>query len=725
MDRDGRGWMVTKSMDIHNSILLTTIRNLGEQSKESYVILDAKTNCILECNESFCMLINASHTEMLKKDYFEMLSNQLQTTSVEMIKEKIHSGAMVTAKLHHHRFEKPPFWAEMQTLPFQSHNNETLFVLVIVKDITYYHTEDFIMKLERAVYEAIEKDEPFYKKMDTICSGIDEFFIPFVFSTILIKTESNQLQVFTSNRTRDHVPQLCEMNDFYRQVMQQGSTIITNNLEDIAIPIEFKSFANTTNKHIGWFVPIRNQKQQAIGLFMIFSQYSSESALFNKLFEKIGALVALAFTYAKTQRRLWDLAYKDITTGLPNRHSFLNKIEQEEQRGHIGFIKIIQPSEFHQVVELYGREAGDELLRQVARRLQEHKTEINEYIARFTSSSLIISQVTHKEEFSDYEQRIKELTRQPFIINGKHIYITLKTGISYFDKEIKIADAIRFADNALSYAANKPGTHMEIFTKERNDLLEQQMTVLNHLSQALKNKEISVNLQPKVDLRTGEIQSIEALARWYSPILGFVSPAMFIPVAENAGKVREIDSQILEIVLAWLAERQQLGKKLVKVAVNISPDHFYYPHFVRDIRQLVEKYNIDPSNIILEVTENIGLVDFQTAFTIIQELKSYGFQTSVDDFGTGFSSLSYLQRLPFTELKIDRSFINDINDAATLAIVRSIIQLALNLGMTSVAEGIENEEQVEILRALGCTVGQGYFYYKPMSIEQLDTILDV
>jgi len=434
--------------------------------------------------------------------------------------------------------------------------------------------------------------------------------------------------------------------------------------------------------------------------------------------------VALAYSYAKTQKMIWDLAYMDITTGLPNRHSFLNKVEKDKEHGQCGYIKILKPSEFHQIVELYGREAGDELLRQIAKRLNEEKDEYNEYIARFTSSSLILSSVTSQATFQNYEKRIKEIIRQPFIIGGKHIFITLKTGIAFYNDDIKIADAIRFADNALSFAANKPGTHMEIFTQERNDVLEQQMTVLNHLSQALKNKEISVHLQPKVDLRTGEIQSIEALARWISPKLGFVSPAVFIPVAESAGKVREIDVQILEIVLSWLAERKKMGKNLVRVAVNISPDHFYYVHFVQDIVNLVRKFDIDPEYIILEVTENIGLVDFQSAFTIIQELKSYGFKTSVDDFGTGFSSLSYLQRLPFTELKIDRSFINAINDAATLAIVRSIIQLALNLGMTSVAEGIENEEQVEILRALGCTVGQGYFYYKPMPIEQLDKILD-
>ncbi|EON74019.1 EAL domain-containing protein [Lysinibacillus sphaericus] len=719
--------MIAKSMDIQNNSLLTTVRKLGDNSKESYVILDAKnSHSILECNDSFCKLTNSTSSQLRDKDYFSMLPNEVQMTTIEMIKTKVHNGAMVQAKLHHNCFEKPPFWSEIQALPFQNNEGETLFVLLLVKDVTYYHTANFLNRLESAMYEAIEKDDPFDKKMDIVCRAINEFFKPYVNSMILIKTEANQLRVFTENCKGEKLSEVIEWYEYYRRAMQKESFILAEDLEVIDIPQEHKKFAYSFDKQSAWFIPIRNQQQRVIGLFAIFhNQYPSHHDFFVNMFPKIASLVALAHTYAKTQKRIWDLAYMDITTGLPNRHSFVNRIEKEKEQGQHGFIKVLKPSEFHQVVELYGREAGDELLRQIAKRLNDNNNDHNEYIARFTSSSLIISCMTPYEDLTNYDRRIKELIRQPFIIRSKQIYITLKTGIATFDKDIKIADAIRFADNALSYAANKPGTHMEVFTKERNEELEQQMLVLNHLSHALKSKEISVNLQPKVDLRTGEIQSIEALARWISPTLGIVSPATFIPVAENAGKVREIDTQILEQVLAWLEDRQRLGKKLVKVAVNISPDHFYHPHFVKDLLKLVRQYNIDPSYIILEVTENIGLVDFQTALAIIQELKSYGYKTSVDDFGTGFSSLSYLQRLPFTELKIDRSFINDINDAATLAIVRSIIQLALNLGMTSVAEGIENEEQVEILRALGCTVGQGYFYYKPMSIEQLDTILDV
>ncbi|MFJ3388237.1 EAL domain-containing protein [Lysinibacillus sp. NPDC086135] len=716
--------MVTNTMIIEHEMLLNTIRRLGDNSKESYVIFDAtNNNCILECNDSFCTLTNTTHSQIINIDYFSLMSNEEQTT-IEMIKNKIHSGAIVQEKLHHSCFDKSPFRAEIQALPFQNNKNETLFVLVVVKEVTYYQTEELLMRLEKTMYEAIEKDYSFDKKMSVICSSLDQFFMQKISSMVLVKTEADQLRIFKGNDKIKDLPERCDNKEFFKRVMQEETSILVKRLDEIDIPIEHKMFANSSEMPFGLFMPIYNQQHQAIGLFAIFlRQHSStDQKTFESMLRKIGALVALANSYAKTQKKIWDLVYIDITTGLPNRHGFLNKVEKEySQKGNI---KILKPSEFHQIVELYGREAGDELLRQIAKRLNEEKYDQNEYIARFTSSSLIITNATSDEDFFYYKRRIKEIIRQPFIVGGKQIYITLKTGIAFYNHDIKIADAIRFADNAVSFATNKPGTHMEIFTQERNDVLEQQMTVLNHLAQAIKNKEISVNLQPKVDLQTGEIQSIEALARWISPKLGFVSPAIFIPVAESAGKVREIDIQILEIALSWLAERKRLGKKLVKVAVNISPNHFYYENFVQDTLELVQKYDIEPRYIILEVTENIGLVDFQTAFSIIQELKEYGFKTSVDDFGTGFSSLSYLQRLPFTELKIDRSFINDINDAATLAIVRSIIQLALNLGMTSVAEGIENKEQVEILRALGCTVGQGYFYYKPMTIEQLDAILD-
>ena len=395
--------MMMRQVIQHNDHLLDSIYRLGEKSKKSYVVFDVKANHnILGCNDSFCELTNYSTTQLQGMDYFELLSNEVHTADVDTIKEKIHSGTMIQAKLHHNSYNRPPFWAEIQALPFQNEACETEYVLLLVKDVTYYHTEEFLMRLEKEMYEAIEKDNSLEKKMRIICKGLDEFFMPNVSSMVLTKEGTNQLQVFTGNAKVDSIPNLCGSNDFYMKVMRVNKFIVAEDLTHVDIPEAHKEFAALMGKQSGWFMPIRNQQQHCIGLFAIFyNSYPSDGDFFVGLFQKIAALVALAHTYSKTQKRILDLAYIDITTGLPNRHSFLNRLEKVEFQGQEGFIKILKPSEFNHIVELYGREAGDELLRQIARRFIENKNEKNEYIARFTSSSLIISRTVSHEEYDE------------------------------------------------------------------------------------------------------------------------------------------------------------------------------------------------------------------------------------------------------------------------------------------------------------------------------------
>ena len=170
----------------------------------------------------------------------------------------------------------------------------------------------------------------------------------------------------------------------------------------------------------------------------------------------------------------------------------------------------------------------------------------------------------------------------------------------------------------------------------------------------------------------------------------------------------------------WFQKRQYEGKRIVPISVNISPDHFYHPHFIRELKYLIRKYYADPSYLIIEITENLGLVDVEKAQQIIQQLFIRGLKTSVDDFGIGYSSLGYLQKLMFAELKIDRSFTARIQEAGTYAIVRSIIQIAYNLEIDVVAEGVETQEQVAILKQLGCTCVQGFLFYKPMSFAEIE-----
>jgi EAL domain-containing protein (putative c-di-GMP-specific phosphodiesterase class I) len=203
-----------------------------------------------------------------------------------------------------------------------------------------------------------------------------------------------------------------------------------------------------------------------------------------------------------------------------------------------------------------------------------------------------------------------------------------------------------------------------------------------------------------------------------------VPPNVFIPAAENSGKIIELEKGVLTKVMKWLEQRAKSGMDLYQVAVNISVNHFFDPSFVSMLKNLAKKHKVDPKFLQLELTESIGLVDFASAKEIFAALSKAGFTVSVDDFGVGFSSLSYLSQLQVSELKIDRSFISSLDEADTIAVVMTIIQLANNLNLSTVAEGIEEEHHIEILLQLGCKIGQGFYYYKPMPFEKIDELLE-
>ncbi len=346
-----------------------------------------------------------------------------------------------------------------------------------------------------------------------------------------------------------------------------------------------------------------------------------------------------------------------------------------------------------------------------------------DFIAKFSSSSIIVAYKNSRLNLTQYESCVRQLTLAPYLIHGQELYITLKIGVGYFDTESNVDDSIRKSDVALSKARGISGTNIAFFEEDSTAKLQLEMDTLNQLTLALRNDEFTVALQPKMNIHTLEIEGFEALCRWYSPVLGVISPATFIPIAEQAGKIKEIDKRVLTKVLRWLQLRLLQGEKVVPIAVNISPDHFYEASFVQDFISLVQQYNVPPYLIKLEVTESVELVDLSRAKNILSLLKENGIESSIDDFGVGFSSLSYLQQLPFREIKIDRSFINGMDNPGMYAVVQTIVQLASNLKMKAVAEGIETLDQLENLKNMGCQIGQGYYFYKPMSLDEASLLI--
>ncbi|KGR80165.1 hypothetical protein CD29_02060 [Ureibacillus manganicus DSM 26584] len=640
----------------------------------------------------------------------------------------IHSGKLIKVDILLNHKRGLPSLVDVTSIPFHVENDNNILVLLLFEEFSKFHLDHTLHFIEEQIYTAIEKESSLFKKLQMICNGLNEAFHFNTVSTIIIKNDNdiNSLQMVMSHNNELSEPIIIERKaeiEYYKQYILQSESYEIKDTKDIRVHAYHKKIVEGKQLLKSLIVPIKNHANDRIGvIFMHFSgNISQEDFVYKEFIHKINDLISLAYIYDQKLREISYLAYNDVPTGIPNRLGFTEKLRELEQRQIFGFIHIIEPTEFSEIVELYGRDAGDELLKQLCRKMNMMRRKEEDFIGRFSSSKIIaFTNCIVGEKIPDFEAIMEILVETPFIVQNNQVYITLKNGTSPFNEKVSYNDSIRFAENAFRKAKSKAGNVVMEYKNEMDRNLKQNLLISSHLTEAVKNKEIQVYFQPKINLKNRTVSSIEALARWNSPTLGFISPQDFMAVAEKTGLVRDIDLQVIELVLQWFQNRKKDSKKVIPVAVNISPEHFYHPRFIDQLSDLVKKYDADPTNIIIEITENMSLVDLPKARQIINELNAKGFSSSVDDFGMGYSSLNYLQELPISELKIDRNFTMKLHDSGTYAIVKAILQIADALNIETVAEGVETEEQARILKELGCNTGQGYLFDKPIPVEEFN-----
>ena len=323
-------------------------------------------------------------------------------------------------------------------------------------------------------------------------------------------------------------------------------------------------------------------------------------------------------------------------------------------------------------------------------------------------------------------KKISQKLAQPFALRGHKVYTSVNIGISPFNADHKKPeDILRDADIAM-HCAKEKGINIGIFDIELRSHFLETIKLESELRYAMERKELSMYYQPLISLQQGEILGFEALLRWHHPKLGFISPARFIPVAEESGMIIPITNWILEETTAQLAKWQKISnnyRKLI-VSVNISGKHIAQDGLIEQVKQSLHNSKIKPASLKLEITESIAMENAERTIEILTRLKNTGVQLSIDDFGTGYSSLSYLHRLPFDTLKIDRSFVYSVGEnGENSAILQTIVALAKNLKMKAIAEGIETESQLRLLRNLGCEMGQGFLMSKPLPKDEMETLL--
>ncbi|MER2108073.1 MAG: EAL domain-containing protein [Solibacillus sp.] len=707
------------------SSLVEIIKNLGEQSNKAYLIVECAdhTYPIIYHNNKYRELTQFTTEEIEQKAFQSIFLQNHSQPMTRAIQHNLQAGKMFEMELVQVK-KQGTFCSRIECLPFGKD-----YYLVLIEDITISQLTSYMDRLAYQIFLSIEKNMKFHEQISLICSEIDEMFSPYSYTTITLELE-NKLVTMLSNRfTTFKRKQFMLTNEreltFYTQVIQKNQILQIEDFGHYPINENLKLFLLQHNYSNCWLIPIMNH-DEVIGVMTVFFDVQKRpTRAYEQSVARLLKIIATCYELNKKQLLIQQLAYIDQATSLPNLHHFKRTLKGLKKKGKYGVVKIVEASEFSKIVELYGRGVGDKLLKEIGERLKQTSTSKVFHIARYTSSSLIIFSTRDFNTVRVDPTPFLHIIASPFEVNGTNTYITLKSGFAAFDKEVSCENSIRFAEVALEKAKKTAGTQTEYYEGHMDVVRQREMQILNYLTEAIQKKEIETYFQPKMTLYRERIASVEALARWHSKELGFVSPVEFIPVAENAGLICDIDLLMLEQILQWMQRRLYAGKKIIPVAINISPTHFYHPDFVMNMKRLIGKYYIDPHYLIVEVTESIGLSDLKRAKMILRDLHRLGVKTSVDDFGIGYSSLSYLQKFSFQELKIDRSFISNLHEMGTFAIVKAIIQVAHTLQMTVTAEGVETKEQVEILKKLRCDIAQGYYYHKPMMIKNFEQIFDL
>ncbi len=462
--------------------------------------------------------------------------------------------------------------------------------------------------------------------------------------------------------------------------------------------------------------PLRNEDDEIIGILGAYVDVTAQKE----------AMVAVQ----KARDELGYQAEHDTLTGLPNRTLYFDRLHQainkSSRNGTKTAVIFIDLDRFKEINDSLGHETGDNVVKSLAKRLSSQLRQIDT-IARFGGDEFIIliESFADMQDVQEVLNKLMDSMKEPFDINGHKLLLTMSAGVSIYPDDGDDAEVlIRNADTAMYRAKDDGRNTSHFYTKELTKQSFAHMVMSKNIRDALEAKEFVVYYQPQIDGRNKQLIGMEALIRWISPSEGFISPAEFIPIAEDYGLIDQLGRYVFLESVSQITRWYQQGLNPGRISINLSTIELQQKEFVDSIKTCLEEHKCNPDWIELEITEGYTMKHPDTAIEMLQELRDLGIHLSIDDFGTGYSSLSYLKRLPIHKLKIDQTFVQDLpNNVHDIAIVESIISMAQAMKFDVIAEGVETLAQHEFLVDKGCDNIQGYYYAKPMPAEEMEEFI--
>ena len=433
--------------------------------------------------------------------------------------------------------------------------------------------------------------------------------------------------------------------------------------------------------------------------------------------------------HKRQQEHIHWMSHYDALTGLPNRNYLVTQsqkaLEESRTTGSPLALIFLDLDRFKHVNDSLGHKVGDALLQQIAKRLRSVVRDKDTVVRLGGDEFVVLLPGANDEGAASVAKKLQHASLQPYQIGHHELSIAPSMGIALFPQDGEDIDALAQSADVAMYHAKKEGRNAyRFFSPQMYAQSARALLLENAMRRALERDEFTLHYQPQICMHTGEIRSVEALLRWHQPQIGNISPAEFIPVAEESGQILKIGEWVLREAIKQLQIWRQAGFQQLKVAVNLSAIQFHQPQLPELISRILLESEIPPAALELELTEGVAVDDPKAATLMMDALRDKGVWLSMDDFGMGYSSLSQLKRFQIYKLKIDQSFVRDLDsDNNDRAIVSAIIRMAQALGMQTTAEGVETQAQLDFLREQGCDEAQGYWFSRPVSADRITALL--
>ena len=583
--------------------------------------------------------------------------------------------------------------------------------------------------LQRDVLEAVANDIPLKEVMQLICGRV-EALAPRIACSILAIDDNGRLRGLAAPSLPREMTDAFDGLEIGPEVGScgtaafRGTPVVVTDIASDPLWAKYRDVVLPHGLKSCWSSPIKLRDGRVAGTFAFYAaEKRGPSAWHEQLVEACLHLCMLAFERHFANERITQLAYSDALTGLPNRTRLRalirERITGSDSQGAFLFLDI---DRFKDVNDTLGHMVGDRLLVEIARRIT---TQLgpDDVVSRYGGDEFVIlAQNCDRERAAELAGHIIEQLLAPVAVESMLLPVSASIGISIYPDDGRDEDALfKYADTAMYQAKAANGGTFRFFRPDMNGMAQERLVLGAALREAVLKHQLRLAYQPQLDCRSGQMRGVEALARWTHPMFGDVSPARFIALAEECGLIESIGQWALNEACGQLASWHEMGLAVPSVSVNLSAVHFRNSALTELISDTLKMHGLAPQMLTIEITEGVIMDDNPVAIETAKAIHGLGVRLSLDDFGTGYSSLSYLARLPIDELKIDRSFISGIDtDKNAQAVVTAVVKIGQSLGLTVVAEGVEQRSQQRFLQALDCDVVQGFLISRALSAEDFE-----